>query len=114
MQECIFCKIAKKEVPSQIVYENDKVVAFRDAKPVAPVHVLIVPKEHIESLKDINGDNADILIDIHLAANEAAKITGIYERGYRLINNCGVDAGQSVRHLHYHLIGGANLGPKIL
>ncbi len=114
MQECIFCKIAKKEVPSQIVYENDKVVAFRDAKPVAPVHVLIVPKEHIESLKDINGDNADILIDIHLAANEVAKITGIYERGYRLINNCGVDAGQSVRHLHYHLIGGANLGPKIL
>ena len=114
MSSCIFCKIINKEIPSQIVYENDRVVAFKDIKPVAPVHVLIVPKIHIASMKDINRDNASVLTDIHLAANEVARITGTYDRGYRLINNCGADAGQTVQHLHYHLIGGVNLGPRIV
>lgn len=114
MKDCIFCKIINKEIPSQVVYENDKVIAFKDINPVAPVHVLIVPRTHVASMKDINKDNAGILVDIHLAANEVAKITGIYNKGYRLINNCGADAGQTVMHLHYHLIGGTSLGPKIV
>jgi histidine triad (HIT) family protein len=114
MKGCIFCKIINKEIPSKIVYENDKIVAFRDINPVAPVHVLLVPRVHIASMKDINSNNADVIMHIHLAANEVAKITGTYDRGYRLINNCGADAGQTVQHLHYHLIGGTNLGPKIV
>lgn len=114
MKDCIFCKIINREIPAQIVYENDKVVAFKDIKPVAPVHVLLVPRVHIASIKDINSDNAEVLMHIHLAANEVAKITGTYDRGYRLINNCGADAGQTVKHLHYHLIGGKSLGMKIV
>lgn len=114
MADCIFCKIINKEIPSQIVYEDDKVIAFKDIQPVAPVHVLIVPKIHIASMKDINSSNANILMDIHLAVNEVAKKIGIYEKGYRLVNNCGADAGQTVQHLHYHLIGGVTLGPKII
>jgi histidine triad (HIT) family protein len=114
MGGCIFCKIANKEIPSTIVYEDDKVIAFNDINPVAPVHVLIVPKVHIESVRDIDSQNADVLIDIHLAANKVADKLGISEKGYRLINNCGPDAGQTVMHIHYHLIGGSSLGPKIL
>lgn len=114
MGGCIFCKIANKEIPSTIVYEDDKVIAFNDINPVAPVHVLIVPKVHIESVRDIDSQNADVLIDIHLAANKVADKLGISEKGYRLINNCGADAGQTVKHIHYHLIGGISLGPKIL
>jgi histidine triad (HIT) family protein len=114
MEDCIFCKIVNREIPSTIVYEDDKVIAFNDINPVAPVHVLIVPKVHIESVKDIDSQNANILIDIHLAANKVADKLGISEKGYRLINNCGPDAGQTVMHVHYHLIGGTSLGPKIL
>jgi len=114
MEGCIFCKIINGEIPSAKVYENDKVVAFKDINPAAPVHVLIVPKVHIESIKDINTDNAGILVDIHLAANKVAEQAGILDRGYRLINNCGPDAGQTVPHLHYHLIGGTSLGLRII
>lgn len=114
MENCIFCKIIKGEIPSTKVYEDDKVVAFNDIQPAAPVHVLIVPKAHIESVKDINADNAGILIDIHMAANKIAEKLGISDKGYRLINNCGPDAGQTVLHLHYHLIGGKILGPKLI
>jgi histidine triad (HIT) family protein len=114
MEDCIFCKIVNREIPSTIVYEDDKVIAFNDINPVAPVHVLIVPKVHIESVKDIDSQNANVLIDIHLAANKVADMLGISEKGYRLINNCGPDAGQTVMHVHYHLIGGTSLGPKIL
>lgn len=114
MEDCIFCKIINKEISSQIVYEDKNVLAFKDIQPVAPVHVLIIPKIHISSLKDISEGNGNILVSIHLAANEIAKKMGIYEKGYRLINNCGADAGQTVQHLHYHLIGGVTLGPKII
>lgn len=113
MKDCIFCKIINKEIPSSVVYEDEEVIAFNDINPAAPVHVLIVPKTHIESLREIDETNAGILADIHLAAN---KIAGKLEKlhgGYRLINNCGKDAGQTVPHLHYHLIGGVDLGPKI-
>jgi len=114
MGDCIFCKIIKREIPSTIVYEDDKVIAFKDIQPVAPVHILIVPKAHIPSVKDINAENADVIKDIHFAANKIAEKVGISEKGYRLINNCGADAGQTVMHLHYHLIGGTTLGPKIV
>jgi len=114
MSDCIFCKIINKEIPSTIVYEDEKVMAFKDINPVAPVHVLIVPKMHISSIKELNEENAGILADIHLAAKKIAQELGIYEKGFRLINNCGEDAGQTVFHLHYHLIGGTCLGPKIL
>lgn len=111
---CLFCKIINKEIPAQVVYEDDKVLAFKDINPQAAVHVLIVPKTHIENVKGINNDNSHILTDIHNAANEVAKKVGVYDRGYRLITNCGKDAGQTVMHLHYHLLGGEKLGEKIL
>jgi histidine triad (HIT) family protein len=114
MENCIFCKIINKEIPSTIVYEDDKVIAFRDINPEAPVHVLIVPREHIASVKELNESNAVIVSHIHLAAAKIAEKEGILDKGFRLINNCGPDAGQTVFHLHYHLLGGRVLGTKIL
>lgn len=114
MNDCLFCKIVNREVPSKAVYENDKVYAFYDINPEAPVHVLIVPKQHICCHNELTADNIDIMKDIHLAANEVAKLTGISESGYRLITNCGSDSGQTVFHLHYHIVGGAPMGIKIL
>ena len=114
MSDCIFCKIINGEIPSKKVYETDKVFAFHDINPEAPVHVLIVPKEHIASHNELNHKNVDVMKDIHLAANEIAKQLGISDSGYRLINNCGADAGQTVFHLHYHLVGGTAMGSKIL
>lgn len=114
MEDCIFCKIVNRQIPSTVVYENDKVLAFNDINPVAPVHVVIIPKEHIADVRALNPENASAVADIHLAAAEIAKKLGIADRGFRLINNCGRDAGQTVFHLHYHLIGGVALGPKIL
>jgi len=114
MENCIFCKIAKKELPSTIVYEDDKVLAFNDINPVAPVHVLIIPKVHIKNVMELDEQNADIMKDIHLAAKKIADKLGIGEKGFRLINNCGEEAGQTVFHLHYHLVGGEKLGQKII
>lgn len=114
MEGCLFCKIIKKEIPSTVVYEDDQVLAFKDINPVAPVHVLIVPKMHIGSVNELDGNNAWVLANIHLAAKKIAEQLGISERGYRLINNCGKDAGQTIFHLHYHLIGGMELGTKII
>ncbi|MCX7745348.1 MAG: histidine triad nucleotide-binding protein [Clostridia bacterium] len=114
MENCIFCKIIKGEIPSSKVYESEKVLAFNDINPVAPVHVLIVPKEHIVNINDLTQDNAGVLADIHLAAKEIAKKLGISDQGFRLITNCGSGAGQTVFHLHYHLIGGKDLGSKLL
>ena len=114
MSDCIFCKIINKEIPSKIVFENDKVIAFYDISPQAPVHVIIVPKQHIASHNDLNEENVDVMKDIHLAANIIAKQEGIAESGYRIINNCGQDAGQTVLHMHYHLVGGKPMGMGIL
>lgn len=114
MDNCIFCKIIARQIPSSIVYENDKVLAFNDIKPVAPVHVIIVPKAHIAGVNELTTENAAVLGDIHLAAKEIASKLGIADKGYRLINNCGADAGQTVFHLHYHLLGGRKLGTKII
>lgn len=114
MADCIFCMIRDKKIPSEMVYEDEHVIAFKDINPVAPVHVLIVPRQHIPSIQDITEENGDILVKIHLAAKKVAELMGIAEKGYRLINNCGEDAGQTVKHLHYHLIGGVSLGEKIV
>lgn len=111
---CLFCKIINKGIPSDIVYEDDKVLAFRDINPQAAVHILIVPKVHIENVRGITDKNSHVLVDIHNAANEVAKKVGVYDKGYRLITNCGEDAGQTVMHMHYHLLGGEKLGEKIL
>ena len=111
---CLFCKIINKEIPADVVCENDKVIAFRDINPQARVHVLILPKIHIENVGKITDENKDVLGDIHQMANEVAKKLGVYESGYRLITNCGSDAGQTVMHLHYHLIAGEKLGEKII
>ena len=114
MEHCIFCKIIDRQIPSTIVYEDDKVLAFNDIQPVAPVHVIIIPKVHIANVNELTSENAAVLGDIHLAARKIAEKLGIAEMGYRLINNCGAAAGQTVFHLHYHLIGGVTLGAKII
>lgn len=109
MENCIFCKIASGEIPSQFVYEDDKICAFKDINPVAPVHVLIIPKEHITSAMDINDANSSIVAHIFSKIGEIAKIMGVDESGFRIVNNCGKDGGQTVGHLHFHLIGGKEL-----
>lgn len=114
MKECIFCRIIRGEIPSAKVYEDESVYAFKDINPAAPVHILIIPKEHIDGVNDLTPENAALVGDIHLAAAKIAASEGIADKGYRLINNCGADAGQTVMHLHYHLIGGITLGPKII
>lgn len=106
---CLFCRIAKGEIPSAKVYEDDKILAFKDIDPKAPVHVLIIPKEHISSVMDLNENNKDIVGHIFMRAKEIAKQSGVSETGFRIVTNSGEDAGQSVEHLHFHLLGGRSL-----
>lgn len=103
---CIFCKIAAHEIPTEIVHENDRIVAFRDMDPKAPTHILLIPKEHIGSIADIEDRHGAMLADIAQAATHLAKTEGIDRSGWRLVTNVGPDAGQSVFHLHVHLLGG--------
>ena len=114
MSDCIFCKIINGDIPSTKVYETDEVIVFKDINPVAPVHLLVVPKEHIKDINDLTADNVDITVNCMLAVKKAAEISGIAESGYRVISNCGKDGGQQVDHLHYHLIGGVPLGEKLI
>ena len=107
--DCIFCKIIKGEIPSDKVYESDNVLAFKDINPMAPVHVLIIPKEHIASLNEINAENANLIAEVYAAAAEIAKQLGVAESGYRVVTNCGQAAGQTVNHIHFHLLGGRDL-----
>ncbi|NLW03086.1 MAG: histidine triad nucleotide-binding protein [Clostridiaceae bacterium] len=111
---CIFCRIIKGEIPSTKVYEDENVIAFKDINPAAPVHVLVVPKQHIDSLEALNEENIQVVAPVHKAIQEVAKITGVAEQGYRVIVNCGPGAGQTVMHLHYHVLGGVKMGEKIL
>ena len=104
MADCIFCMIANKEIPSNIVYEDDKIVCFHDLEPQAPVHVLIIPKKHIASLDDVTSEDAELLGYIMTKVKEIASKLGL-ENGYRLVNNCGEDGMQTVKHLHFHLLG---------
>ena len=108
--DCLFCKIINGEIPSEKVYEDDYVYAFNDISPTAPVHVLIVPKKHISTLNDIEENDAELIGRIYLAAKKIAKEKGIAEDGYRVVTNCNKMAGQTVFHIHFHLIGGRELG----
>lgn len=115
MNDCIFCMIINNKIPSKKVYENEKVLAFEDIAPQAPIHVIIIPKVHVlESIEDITKENVSIISEIMLAAKKVAKIKGVSQNGYRLINNCGKGAGQTVNHLHFHFIAGKDLGEKIV
>lgn len=110
MENCIFCKIINGEIPSEIVYEDEQVLAFFDINPVAPVHLLIVPRSHISTLNDIGTEQKDLLGHLAWVSKELARQYKISEKGYRLVINCGEEGGQEVQHLHAHLLGGRFLG----
>ncbi|MDO4974290.1 MAG: histidine triad nucleotide-binding protein [Eubacteriales bacterium] len=112
-ENCLFCKIIAGEIPSSKVYEDDYVFAFRDINPQAPVHVLVVPKEHIPCADAIGAANSVYVAKCFEAIAKIAKAEGL-DKGYRVINNCGEYGGQSVQHLHFHLVGGVKLSEKIL
>ncbi len=105
MEDCLFCKIANGEIDTEFLYEDDEIVAFKDIHPTAPVHVLILPKVHIASADDIDEENAHLIGKIFLVAKKLAKEMGL-ENGYRIVNNCKADGGQSIDHIHFHLLGG--------
>jgi histidine triad (HIT) family protein len=110
MSDCIFCKIAAGEIKAQRVYEDDRVVAFRDLNPQAPLHVLVIPREHIATTNDLTPDQAPLVGQMVLAAQRVAAQEGIAQRGYRTVLNCNAEAGQSVFHIHLHLLGGRPMG----
>ncbi|MDO4200016.1 MAG: histidine triad nucleotide-binding protein [Clostridia bacterium] len=111
--DCIFCKIAKKEIPSSIVYEDEKIIMFKDLNPIAPIHILAIPKKHISSASDINSENSQIIAYIFEIIAKENKKLGL-ENGYRIINNCGKLGGQTVGHIHFHIVGGKELAwPKL-
>jgi histidine triad (HIT) family protein len=109
---CLFCKIIAGDIPSTKVYEDEKVLAFRDIAPMAPTHILVIPKTHIGSVAEITADNADIVAHIFTVIPEIAKAEGL-EGGYRVVSNCGSDAGQTVHHLHFHILGGKQLSTEM-
>ena len=108
--DCIFCKIISGEIPSNKVFEDDKVVAFYDLEPQAPVHVLIVPKVHIESVLGIDETNSAVAAHVFEVAAKLASELGVSEDGFRVVTNTGENAGQTVKHIHFHLLGGRKLG----
>lgn len=110
MDNCLFCRIIAGEIPGNKVYENDKVFAFRDINPQAPVHVLIVPKKHMDSILECDAETAAALTE---AVGVIARQEGVAETGFRVISNCGSDGAQSVNHLHIHLLGGTKLTEKM-
>jgi len=115
MQEnCIFCKIIKREIPSSKVYEDEEILAFNDINPAAPIHVLVIPKKHITSLAEMEDGDEKIIGKIYNVINQIAEEKGVKEKGYRVIVNCGKDGGQEVGHLHFHLLAGTQLGEKIV
>ncbi|GAA0084555.1 histidine triad nucleotide-binding protein [Clostridium sp. MB05] len=103
--DCIFCKIANGEIPSKKLYEDDKVIAFHDISPEAPIHFLVIPKEHIKSANELNEQNSNIISHIFIVINKLVRELKIDETGYRIINNCGKNGGQTVSHLHFHVLG---------
>lgn len=109
MSNCIFCKIANKEIPSEIIYEDDLILAFNDLEPQAPAHLLVIPKKHIPSLNEIDKEDSHIISHVFKVIPEIAEKKGIKESGYRVINNCGENGGQTVNHIHFHVLGGRNL-----
>jgi histidine triad (HIT) family protein len=110
MENCLFCKIAAGAIPSKIVYQDEDVVAFEDINPQAPKHILLIPRQHIASIADLTLNDGPILAKLFITAQKLAHDMGIDEGGYRFLTNVGPDAGQSVFHLHFHLLGGRKFG----
>ncbi len=108
MENCLFCKIVRGEIPSTKVYEDEKVLAFRDIAPMAPTHILVIPKAHIGSVNEVNAENAAVVAHIFTVIPQIAAAEKL-ENGYRVVSNCGDDAGQTVHHLHFHILGGKKL-----
>ncbi len=111
--DCIFCQIVAGKIPSEILYQDEKVIAFRDINPQAPIHLVIIPKRHIPSLTHLSEEDLPLIGHMVNAANELAKKEGIAESGYRLVINCGKQGGQLVPHLHMHLLGGRRLSDEL-
>ncbi|HSW36134.1 MAG TPA: histidine triad nucleotide-binding protein [Candidatus Limnocylindrales bacterium] len=107
--DCVFCKIISREFDTELVYEDEAAVAFKDINPIAPVHLLVVPRKHIPTLLDLDRDDEALIGHLHAVINELARAYELDKTGYRVITNCGRDAGQAVFHLHLHLIGGKPL-----
>jgi len=114
MKDCIFCKIINGEVPATKVYEDDEILAFEDIDPAAPIHVLIIPKKHIETLVDLEQEDSNLMGNLLISVKKVAEKLGVSKNGFRLIANCGQDGGQEVMHIHFHLLAGIKLGPKIV
>ena len=114
MNDCLFCKIIKGEIPSNKVYEDDEFLAFYDINPAAPIHILVIPKKHIDSLAKIEKEDEVLIGKIYGIINKIAEEKGFKEEGYRVIVNCGKNGGQEVMHLHFHILAGTRLGEKIV
>ncbi len=114
MENCIFCKIINREIPSNIVYEDERVIAFNDVNPAAPIHILVIPKKHIETLLDVSEEDSSLIAYIYQIINKIAVEIGFAEKGFRVIANCGEDSGQEVKHIHFHVLAGKKLGDKIV
>lgn len=114
MEDCIFCKIINKEIPSEIVYEDEKAIAFKDINPATPIHILVVPKKHIATLLDASEEDSNLVAHIYQIINKIAKEQGFANSGFRVIANCGKDSGQEVMHIHFHVLAGRKLGAKIV
>lgn len=109
MTDCIFCKIVNGDIPSKKIYEDNKVLAFYDITPEAPIHFLVIPKEHIQSSNEITEENSKIIAHIFIVINKLVRELNIANDGYRIVNNCGKQGGQTVNHMHFHILGGRNL-----
>jgi len=109
MPDCLFCKLVEREIPAQIVYEDDQVLAFHDIDPQAPTHILIIPKRHISTLNDLSVEDAALVGRLQVTAAKLAKELGFAEAGYRVVMNCNQDGGQTVWHIHMHLLAGRSL-----
>lgn len=114
MEDCVFCKIIKGEIPSEKVYEDEEILAFKDIDPAAPIHILVIPKKHIENLLEVKEEDSYLIGRIYQVINKIARNMEIEKDGFRVIVNCGKDAGQEVMHVHFHMLAGRKLGAKIV
>jgi histidine triad (HIT) family protein len=114
MDDCLFCKIVEGEIPSQKVYEDADVLAFKDINPLAPIHILVIPKKHIKSLAHMESNDENLIAKIFVTIDKISEEQGFKEDGYRVISNCGKNGGQEVQHLHFHILGGKKLGTKMV
>ena len=114
MEDCVFCKIIEGQIPSEKVYEDEEIIAFKDIQPAAPIHILVVPKKHIATLLEVSEEDSRLIAKIFQTINKIAKDLGLEKDGFRVIANCGKDSGQEVMHIHFHLLAGRKMGPKII